>query len=113
MANAAKLGSVMAEGSATLNDTSVNNFTIAGQLTMNGGSIKNLNLTGMAQFNNVKVGDITVAEGGMFASQRNLYLDNGSIVSGNVTFTGGKGIVYVSNGSKVLGNVTGGQIENK
>jgi hypothetical protein len=42
-----------------------------------------------------------------------LYLQNNTIVEGNITFLSGKGLVFKSDNSKIIGKVRGGKIVSK
>lgn len=67
------------------------------QIQLSHSSLKNLTINGQS--------------GGLFSSKKTpkLYLNNSSIVAGNITFKNSSGVVYLNSGSKITGKIINGK----
>jgi len=97
-------------GPVVMNGTTVDNQTnIAGPLAATDSKFAGLLTiaTDILTLSNSKAANITIKS---VAKTQSLYLKEGTVISGDVTFQGDNGTVYLSGNSKVDGKVIGGKI---
>lgn len=108
------IGSGSVAGSIDAKSARLGKFTVSGSIYMDNSSIEDLTLSGSAHLTHVKVGSIIASGNNNCENGSRIYLDDHSVVSGNITFTNGhEGKVFVSKDSKILGKVSGGTIEHQ
>lgn len=74
-------------------------------------NLKNVEVTSMSvKFEECKVSSIVMKKHSLITSSSQQVVLNGTVVSGDVTFEQGNGIVVLKDGAKVKGKVVGGKI---
>lgn len=112
----AHLNHVEITGEANFTDTHIENAgTIIGSIQAVRSTFdQNLTLlTQKAVFTNCKLKSLSIRQDAAFKGKQLLELKQGTIVSGSITFEGGKGEILLYPGSQILGSITGAKVIRK
>lgn len=108
----ATVNSATVNGTVDANNSIINTLTINGVLKAQSSTIGNITASGNVYLNGTQAGNITV-NGNSDFNHYAVYMDDSSVVTGNITFSSPGGVVYESAGAKVSGTITGATIEKQ
>jgi hypothetical protein len=108
------IGASSVAGSIDAKNARLGKVTVSGSIKAENSDIEDITLTGSAHLSHVNIDNIIASGNSNCENGSRIYLNDHSVVSGNISFTNGHaGKVFVSNDSKILGKVYGGSVEHQ
>lgn len=108
------INSVTVNGNVSAESATINALTLSnGELRAQDSTFGTITASGNIYLDNSRVQNITINDTSGLDGSYAIYIDDTSVVTGNIVFSQGNGTVYETAGAQVLGTITGGQVVNQ